>query len=90
MKRVLLVTFWLALLLPLIAVPALADPTATPVPGPSVLVTPTITIYGRPDRPQVIVLIKPPTAAHEAGAAHEVLRASLLVRAEPATLRPAH
>jgi hypothetical protein len=70
---------------------ALADPPADPsvaesAPGMIKLVT--RTIYGRPNRPMVIIEMKTQSAADAAGIAHETVRASLLNRAEPSAMRP--
>ena len=62
---------------------AWADPAVT-----ATMVMPARTIIGRLERPMVVIVVKPATAASEAGAAHEALRASLLKRYEPATLHP--
>lgn len=67
----------------LAAFPASADPTVT-----TTLVMPTRTILGRIEKPMVVIVVKTPTAASQAGAAHEALRASLMKQYEPATLRP--
>jgi len=89
MKRPILFALILALSLPIIAVPALADPAgaSSPAPSASVYTVPTVTIYGRPNRPQVLVVVRPPTAAAMASLAHESLRASLLAQSEPRPLR---
>lgn len=95
MKRLVLALAAASLALPMIAVPALADPaTAAPASKPAsssapvqVYVVPTVTVYGRPAKPLVVVVVKRPTAAHEAGAAHESLRESTLARSEPAALQ---
>ena len=79
-----LVAFALAAAAVLAALPAAADPTA-----PGTLVMPSRTIYGRVDRPMVVIVVKTPTAASQAGAAHESLRASLMKQYEPATLHHA-
>jgi hypothetical protein len=86
-KRLVLGLAAASLLLPILAVPALADPPAVSAPGPEVYVVPTVTVYGRPQRPLVAIVVKHPTAAQEAGAAHESLRASTLARSEPASLQ---
>jgi hypothetical protein len=94
-KRLVLALAAAALGLPIVAIPALADPTttaaaskpassATPV---QVYVVPTVTVYGRAAKPLVVVVVKHPTAAQEAGAAHESLRETNLARSEPAALR---
>jgi hypothetical protein len=67
----------------LAAVPASADPTVNVV-----LKMPERTILGRLDKPMVVIEVKTPTAASQAGAAHEALRATLMKRYEPATLHP--
>ncbi len=63
------------------ALPAAADPTAPAAP-PTVQV-PEHTFIVRLDKPHVVVDIKTPTAASEAGAAHESLRAWMLRQYEP-------
>jgi hypothetical protein len=86
MKRFALSAITLALAA--LAAPAAADPTAPePRAGTGRYDAPVIIIYGRPDRPNVVVEIKTPTAAAEAGAAHASLREALLRMSEPATLR---
>ena len=87
MKRLVLALAAAALALPMLAVPALADPPAAAAPGPQVYVVPTVTVYGRAQKPLVVVVVKHPTAAQEAGAAHETLRATTLNRSEPASLQ---
>ncbi len=77
-----------------VAVPALADPTAPAAPAPphqaagAVRMMPTITVTGRAQRPTVVVIVTRPTAAHEAGAAHEALREALVASTEPVTPQP--
>jgi hypothetical protein len=88
MKRPVLATLALALVVPAFAVPALADP-ADPVvqvvhQTPSVLAVPTVTVYGRPNRPMVQILIRTPSAADAAGTAHGRLRAKTDAKYEPA------
>jgi hypothetical protein len=61
---------------------AVADPSA-PEAGPGYLKMPTQVIVGRPNKPHVIVDVRPPTAAAAAGAAHEAMRASWYARQEP-------
>jgi hypothetical protein len=79
-----LLAFALAASAIVVSVPAAADPTA-----PGTLVLPTRTIYGRLDKPKVVIVVKTPTAASQAGEAHEGLRAALMKQYEPATLHPA-
>ena len=84
-RRVVLLLVLAGLAVPFVAAPALADPpTAAPR---GVLVVPTVTVTGRPDKPMVAIMIRRPTAAAEAGAAHAQLRDLTLARSEPATLR---
>lgn len=64
---------------------ALADPTDAD--GPGVLHLSVQKVYGRPNRPMILIDIRTPTAASAAGAAHETVRASLLDRAEPPAMR---
>ena len=97
MKRLVLAALGLALVVPLFAVPALADPTdpkapaIAPIPAgahrvknPGVYVVPATTIYGRPNKPMVNVEVRTPSAAEAAGAAHNRLRAATLAKTEPA------
>jgi hypothetical protein len=90
MKHRGLVLLGLAFVLPALAVPAFADSTNAPAAGssaPGVVVVPTVTVYGRPNKPNVVVVFKRPTAAAEAGAAHAAWRAAQLQAAEPASLK---
>jgi hypothetical protein len=77
-----------ALVLPIAAVPALADPPApgSATSGPGVYIAPTVTVYGRPNKPSVVIVVKPPAAADMAALAHESLRRSLLAQSAPAPL----
>ena len=50
------------------------------------MVIPTTTIYGRPNKPMVSIEIRPVSAAAEAGAAHEQLRQSTLLKSQPAAM----
>ena len=95
MKRVALAVLGLLFVLPSVAFPALADSTSPPPApsaaassGPGFVAVPTMTIFGRPNKPSVVILVKRPTAAAEAGAAHAALREAQLKAAEPAALRP--
>ena len=63
------------------ALPAAADP-AAPAATPNIQV-PEHTFVVRLDKPHVVIDIKTPTAASEAGAAHESLRAWMLRQYEP-------
>ena len=45
-------------------------------------------IYGRPPKPLVVIELRHPSAATQAGAAHEDMRAEWIQKLEPATLRP--
>lgn len=65
-----------------LAMPARADETT-----PATTTLPTITIVGRPARPNITVVLTRPTAAREAGAAHEAVRKALVEASVPATLR---
>ncbi len=65
--------------------PASADPTAQAAP-PTVRVQ-EHTFVVRLDKPHVVADIKTPTAASEAGAAHESMRAWLLRQYEPRPMR---
>lgn len=95
MKRLVLALAAAALGLPMVAVPALADPTtaaSASKPASSnapvqVYVVPTVTVYGRAAKPLVVVVVKHPTAAQEAGAAHDALRTATLARSAPDALK---
>lgn len=88
MPRSILLTIATATMLPLVSLPAFTARADSPTPsGPAVYTTPTVVIYGRPSKPAVVIVVKTPTPAAEAGAAHEALRASLLAQTEPAPLR---
>ena len=77
----------LLLVATLIATSALADASdAACDPGYQCLHP--VTIYGRPPKPIVVVELTRPTAAKEAGTAHEQMKLEWLKRAEPKTLRP--
>jgi hypothetical protein len=82
----------IAFLLPVAAVPAFADPPApaTAASGPGVYTAPTVTVYGRPNKPSVVIVVKPPAAADMAALAHESLRRSLLAQSAPAPLDAPH
>lgn len=69
--------------------PAHADPTAAPQADPTVktIHLPSRDIVGRIRKPLVVIVVKAPSAASQAGAAHETLRGALLERAEPPTMR---
>jgi len=55
-----------------------------------VVTLPVITVYGkRPAKPSMTIELTRPTAAREAGAAHEDLRKSLLEASMPAALKAA-
>ncbi len=67
-----------------VAAPALADDTAAvATTAPGVIVLKPRTIYGRPNRPMVVIDIRPLSAAAAAGAAHESLRTSLVGQSQP-------
>jgi hypothetical protein len=70
---------------------AVADPPdpAVAASAPGVLHLAPRTIYGRPNRPMVVIEIQTPSAADAANTAHQSVRAALLNRAEPAALHPA-
>jgi hypothetical protein len=54
----------------------------------SVRTLPMITIYGkRPPLPSVVVEITRPTAAHEAGRAHDEMRNAWILASEPTALK---
>jgi hypothetical protein len=87
MPRSILFSLAIAAALPLVSLPAFTARADAPTPsGPPVYTTPTVVIYGRPNKPAVVIVVKTPTAAAEAGAAHEALRASLLAQTEPGRL----
>jgi hypothetical protein len=72
-----------------VASSALADPTV-PAPaaqGSGTLQVPVIVIYGRPDKPNVVIVLQRPTATRAAGAAHEELHAALLAASQPPGLK---
>jgi hypothetical protein len=96
MKRLTLGSLIVGLFVPLFAVPALADPTvtvavvpATAVPGAlraqahATYTVPTTTIFGRPDKPMVTIVVRRPTAASAAGEAHDRLRVATVAKSEP-------
>ena len=87
MKRLVLAALALALVVPVFAAPALADPTVATKVSPGTMAIPTTTIYGRPNKPMVSIVIRPASAAAEAGAAHEHLRQSILIKSQPASMR---
>jgi hypothetical protein len=91
MKRLVLAGLAFALVVPVLAVPAFADPPAKPVPAgahrvknPGVYVAPETTITGRPNKPMVSVVIQQTPAAQAAGVAHDKLRDATLAKTEPA------
>lgn len=65
---------------------ASAHPPAT---GAIVVVLPVVTVYGRPNRPQVVIEVVRPTAASMAASTHEELHREWLERLTPARLREA-
>jgi len=54
---------------------------------PGVYTTPVVTIYGRPNKPSVVIELTRPTAAAAARAAHEGMRNAWLERSVPAALK---
>jgi hypothetical protein len=66
--------------LSLLSPDALADSTAAQ--GTGVYTVPPIVIYGRPAKPMVAIVVKIPTVAEAAGAAHDAFHAALLARSE--------
>ncbi len=46
-----------------------------------------VTVYGRAPKPLVVIELQHPSAAKQAGAAHEDMRAEWIEKLEPATLR---
>jgi hypothetical protein len=64
----------------------LAPATASADPAGTVQV-PLITIYGRPAHPAVTIVLTRPTAAREAGIAHEAVRQSLMKQSMPPALK---
>ena len=75
---------WL-LVLCLLVVPSIASADETCEPG-FVCLKP-ITVYGRAPKPLVVIELQHPSAAKQAGAAHEEMRAEWIQKLEPATLR---
>lgn len=72
----------------LVVVPSVAS--ADEPSGDGVVQLPVITVYGkRPAKPSMTIELTRPTAAREAGAAHEGLRRSLLAASMPAALEAA-
>ena len=69
----------------LAALPASADPTS-PAAAPTIY-GPELTFRVRLDKPHVVIDGKTPTAASAAGEAHEAMRAWMMQRYEPATMR---
>jgi hypothetical protein len=65
--------------------PAPCDPVGATAP-PATCTIPTIVIYGRPEKPMIGIVLRTPTAAEAAGAAHDVFHARLLARVEAATM----
>jgi hypothetical protein len=92
MKRLVLAALALALVVPAFAVPAMADPTDPVVqivrPARGFIAVPTTTIYGRPNKPMVQVIILHAPAAAAAGAAHDQLRFATLARTQPGAVKP--
>ncbi len=95
MKRLTLAALVACSLVPAFAVPALADPTDPVVQvvhpqgqgvpqAQGTVVVPTATIYGRPNRPMVQIMVRTPSASDAAAAAHGRLRARTNARYEPA------
>ena len=76
-----LLSAMVAFALAMVALPALGDPTAAAEPG--VLKMRVIVVYGRLDKPNAVIEYRTPTAAKEAGAAHEALRAAWVARLAP-------
>ncbi len=73
----------------LVSLPASADPTSPAAPqaaAPTIYV-PEHTFRVRLDKPHVVIDVKTPTAASAAGEAHEAMRAWMMQRYEPATMR---
>lgn len=86
MKLIPLVT---ALALATLTAPAAAD-TRSPASAPGLLQVPVIVVYGRPERPNVVIVFKTPNATSEAGEAHESLRAGLMAHWASDPLRVSH
>lgn len=86
MNRLVLALAATSLVLPCVAAPAMADPPAV-APASHVYVTPTFTVYGRVQKPLVVIVVKHPSAAQEAAAAHDALRRATLARSAPAALQ---
>lgn len=73
-----------AVALSLVSVVASADETAS---APKVYTTPVVTVYGRPNKPSVVIELTRPTAASAARSAHEEMRNAWLEKSVPATLK---
>ncbi len=70
----------------ILVVPSLAS-ADTPASEDGVTYLPAITIYGRPNRPSVVIELTRPTAARAASAAHEEMKAAWTAKTEPHPLR---
>jgi hypothetical protein len=86
MMRRVLVAIVAGAVLVTVAVRADADDEATAAPG-RVFTLPVVVVHGRVPRPLVVIDLRQPTAAHEAGAAHDTMRDAWLRASVPATLR---
>jgi hypothetical protein len=86
MKRLVLAAIAFGLVIPAFTVPAMADPTVSVAVTPGTMVIPTTTIYGRPNKPLVAIIIRAQSATDAAGAAHEQLRQTLVNKSEPGTM----
>ncbi len=95
MKRTPLLVLALVLAVPAVTAEAFADPVpaAAPLPAglqrvaPGTYTMPTATITGRAMKPTVSVIVRTPSAAGAAGAAHERLRDAVLARSEPGAFK---
>jgi len=76
---------WL-LLLSVLAVPSVAAADETTC-EPGFVCMKTVIVYGRAPKPLVVIELQHPSAAKQAGAAHEEMRAEWIQKLEPATLR---
>lgn len=55
---------------------------------PGVICLKPYTVYGRAPKPSVVIELQHPSAATQAGAAHDAMKEEWLKKLEPATLHP--
>jgi hypothetical protein len=67
----------------LVSVPSSADEASS---GPGTVTLKTITVYGRPNMPHVVIELSRPTPAAAARAAHDEMHARLTAASAPAAL----